>query len=356
MRRFFVALGDIFMKTEIVKRADASELDAFVASHPKGHFLQTSVWGNVKDDWEWFGVICRGDSGEILGTLAVLARRISKLPYHMLYAPRGPVCDLHDGAVFNSLVDAAKEEGKKLNAYMLKIDTDVPADDGEYQQIIKSAGFVPQPKTLNFEGYQCRFVFRLYIQQRTEDEVFASFSSKHRYNVRVALKHNVEVRICGSEEAQAFYNIMVETGSRDGFPIRSAEYFAKIIDTFGENARLYMAYYEDKPVAGTLAVHWGDKVWYFYGGSLSSHRNVMPNYLLQWNMIQWAVELGCRVYDFRGVSGNLDESNPLYGLYRFKKGFNGEFIEFMGEADLVLNPSAAKIVNVSQKIAKRIRG
>ena len=62
----------------------------------------------------------------------------------------------------------------------------------------------------------------------------------------------------------------------------------------------------------------------------------MPNYLLQWNMIRWAVETGCRVYDFRGVSGDLSESNPLYGLYKFKKGFNGEFTEFVGEYDLVL--------------------
>ena len=136
------------MKTEIVYRENAGELDSFVASHPKGHFLQTSVWGKVKDDWQWFGVIAREDSGEIKGTLAVLARRISKLPYHMLYAPRGPVCDLHDAETFNALVDAAKAEGGKLNAYMLKIDTDALASDEEYAQIIKEAGFVQQPRFL----------------------------------------------------------------------------------------------------------------------------------------------------------------------------------------------------------------
>lgn len=345
------------MKTQIVTRNNAAEFDAFVASHPKGHFLQTSVWAKVKDDWQWFGVLCKNDSGKTVGALAVLARRISKLPYHMLYAPRGPVCDLHNAEVFNTLIDAAKEYGKKeLNAYMLKIDTDVPADDEEYQDIIKAAGFVPQEKFMNFEGFQCRFVFRIYIQGRTQDEVFASFASKHRYNVRVALKHNVEVKLCGSEMAEDFYKIMVETGARDGFPIRSADYFAKIIDTFGENARLYMAYHEGKPIAGTLAVHWGDKVWYFYGGSLNSYRNVMPNYLLQWNMISWAVELGCEIYDFRGVSGIIDENNPLYGLYRFKKGFNGELIEFMGEADLIIDKKAAKIVGTLQKAAKLLRG
>ena len=59
----------------------------------------------------------------------------------------------------------------------------------------------------------------------------------------------------------------------------------------------------------------------------------MPNYLLQWSMIQWAVETGCSVYDFRGVSGDISEDNPLYGLYKFKKGFGGDFTEFVGEYD-----------------------
>lgn len=344
------------MKTEIVNRNNCGELDAFVASHPKGHFLQTGVWGKVKDDWKWFGVICRNDAGEIVGTLAVLGRQISKLPYHMLYAPRGPVCDLADKEVFNALIDAAKAEGKKLNGYMLKIDTDVPADNEDYAAMIKEAGFVQQPRFENFEGFQCRYVFRLDISGKTADEVFASFAAKHRYNVRVALKHGVEVKLCGAEAAEDFYKIMVETGERDGFHIRSADYFAKIVNTFGDNAHLYLAYYEGQPIAGSLAVHWGNKVWYFYGASLSSQRNVMPNYLVQWTMIQWAVELGCDIYDFRGVSGNLDENGPLYGLYRFKKGFNGDFIEFMGEADMVLDSKGKKIVDVSQKVAKKLRG
>ena len=45
------------------------------------------------------------------------------------------------------------------------------------------------------------------------------------------------------------------------------------------------------------------------------------------------------MYDFRGVSGDLDENNPLYGLYRFKKGFNGVLTEFVGEWDFVYKPA-----------------
>lgn len=341
------------MKIRIVGLNEASELDGFAASHKNGHFMQTSLWGRVKDDWKWFGIICRNESDEITGTMAVLLRKIHGLPYHMMYAPRGPVCDFDDSETFSALIEAAKEEGRKYCAYLLKTDKDVPADNMKYRQTAEKAGFKFKERTLGFEDFQCRFVFRINLGGRSEEEIFSSFHSKHRYNIRLAAKKGVEIRICNNTEK--FAKIMRVTGKRDDFTVPTAEYFAKILDAFGENARLYMAYYEHEPVAGALAVRYGGKLWYFYGGSLNSHRNVMPNYLLQWEMIKWAIECGCEIYDFRGVSGDLDKSSPLYGLYRFKKGFNGDFIEFMGETDLIIKPCAAKVIAASQKIIMKLR-
>ncbi|MBQ2973567.1 MAG: peptidoglycan bridge formation glycyltransferase FemA/FemB family protein [Clostridia bacterium] len=343
------------MKTQIVDIKSAAEFDAFVESHENGHFLQTSLWGKVKDDWKWFGVICKDEGGKITGTMGVLLRKISKLPYHMMYAPRGPVCNFDDKETFSALIEAAKEEGKKYNAYELKIDKDVPIDNVEYRAIALSNGFKFKERTINFEDFQCRYVIRININGRTEDEVFAAFHSDHRRKIRIALKNEVEVKIHGSEKADVFYSLMKETCERDGFELRSAEYFAKILDCFGNKARLYLAYYQGEPIAGAISVFWGDKVWYFYGASSNSNRKVMPNYLMQWEMIKWAIEEGCRIYDFRGVAGVIDESNPLFGLYRFKHRFDGDYIEFMGEMDLIIKPTAAKIVAASQEIMKKLR-
>lgn len=343
------------MTTQIVDINNAAELDSFVASHPNGHFLQTSLWGKVKNDWKWFGVVCKNESGEITGSMAVLLRKISKLPYHMMYAPRGPVCNFDDKETFSALIAAAKQEGKKYNAYQLKIDKDVPIDNEEYKAMAVAEGFKLKGRTVNFEDYQCRCVIRINLGGRTEDEVFAAFHSDHRRKIRIALKNNVEIKIHGSEMAETFYQIMKETCERDGFELRSAEYFARILDCFGDKARLYMAYYEGRPIAGAISVLWGDKLWYFYGASSNEDRKVMPNYLLQWEMIKWSIEAGCSIYDFRGVAGVIDENNPLFGLYRFKHRFDGSYVEFMGEMDLITNPSAAKIVKSAQKIMKILR-
>ena len=61
----------------------------------------------------------------------------------------------------------------------------------------------------------------------------------------------------GAEALDDFVRIMHETGERDGFSTRPKEYFEKILNCMGEDARLYMAYYEGKAIAGTLADHCG---------------------------------------------------------------------------------------------------
>ena len=107
---------------------------------------------------------------------------------------------------------------------------------------------------------------------------------------------------------------------------------------------------------GIFDIDYGNKVWYLYGASSNEHRNLMPNYLLLWEGIKYAIGQGKDVYDFRGVSGVLDESHPQYGLYRFKKGFNAEFTEFIGEIYLDFKPLVYKLYKISEKTFKKARG
>ena len=82
----------------------------------------------------------------------------------------------------------------------------------------------------------------------------------------------------------------------------------------------------------------------------------MPNYLLQWEEIKYAIKNKKDIYDFRGVTGIVDKSHPQYGLYRFKKGFNAEFTEFIGEIYLTFNPLVYLIYKVTEKLFKKLRG
>ncbi len=340
---------------EFVTKETLEEYEAFVTAHPKGHFLQSHAWSKQKSEWTWEGIIVRGDDGNIRGAMSVLIRRAPSLPYSIMYAARAPVCDIHDKETLSELLDGAKKLASKYRAYVFKLDPDVPLTDTEFADIMTSLGFRHRDTGKNFSGIQPRFVFRLDVHGRDTEELMASFHSKTRYNIRVAERKGVEVKLCGLEAVGDFSDMMLETGVRDGFVVRNREYFENMLKNLGENCRLYMAYSGDIPIAGTLAIHYGDKVWYLYGASSNRYRNFMPNYLLQWHMIQWAVQLGCRIYDFRGVSGDLSEDNPLYGLYRFKKGFNGDLVEFCGEYDYIFNKPVNFMIEKGEFIYRKLR-
>lgn len=351
----YLYTSEVIVVIEFVNDSTLKEYEEFNSSHPYGHFMQSKLWAGVKNNWKWEAIICRNENGKIKGSLAVLIRNLPKLPYTIMYGCRGPVCDPHDKSTLTELMKGAKQLAKKYKSYVLKIDPDVLVNDTEFLSSLSDMGFKPASSGKNFEGIQPNFVFRLNVEGMDEDAALNHFHSKTRYNIRYSIRKGVTVKICGKEMLPYFSKIMLDTGLRDGFVTRPQSYFENMLDKLGENARLYMAFFEDKPIAGTLAIHYGDKVWYLYGASANEYRNVMPNYLLQWSMIQWSLEKKCRIYDFRGVSGDISEDNPLYGLYRFKKGFEGDFCEFVGEFDYVFKPFINFGVMHGQKTFRNIR-
>jgi len=336
---------------------DKKALNEFLQNHSKSHFMQSFEWTKVKDNWKHEFIVAYDDNNKIIGAMLVLIRKMPIFNCTLMYSPRGPVCDIYDFDVMNGLINKVKELAKQYKAYTLKMDTDILATDEKFKEIAKKCGFKLPKLSKNFEGIQPRFVFRINnIKGKTEDEMLASFEQKTRYNIRLASKKGVTVKIATRDDLKDFHNIMLETGVRDNFVIRSLEYFEKMYDEMAPNhLRLYMAYLDNKPIAGTIAIVYGDKCWYLYGASSNAHRNVMPNYLLQWEMIKWALESNCNVYDFRGVSGDLSPDNPLYGLYRFKKGFNGDFTEFIGELELIFKPFTHIILEEGSAFYKKIR-
>ncbi len=340
---------------EIVTRETLPQFEAFVEGHPKGHFLQSHLWAPVKPDWVWEGLLSRGADGSVRGAMSVLIRKMPGVPYRLMYAARGPVCDLSDREALADLTQGAAVLAKKHRAYALRIDPDVPSSQTDFIESMKALGYAHHPGDKDFNGIQPCYVFRLDVKDKTEEELLAAFHSKTRYNLRLSARKGVTVRQCGKEMLEDFTRIMKQTGDRDGFITRPRSYFETMMDALGDKARLYMAFWEDEPIAGTLAVQYGNKVWYLYGASSNRHRNVMPNYQLQWEMIRWALETGCDIYDFRGVSGDLSPDNPLYGLYLFKKGFGGELVEFCGEFEMIYNKAADLFINKALGTARTLR-
>ena len=341
---------------EILRPEQYGEYEAFAASHPRGGITQSVLWHNVKNNWGHEVVVSRGQNGEIIGGVSVLVQRFPLVGTSLLYAPRGPVCNIYNRTVLSDLQSGIDALAKRHRAHIYKMDPDVPASDEEFLSIAKELGFTRQTGGDGFETIQARCNYRLYFEGRDEEAMLANLTQKTRYNVRVAQKHGVEIKVVGEEYLDDFMRIMRETGERDGFAIRPKAYFKRMLDELKDHVRLYMAFYEGKAVSGAITTNYAGKTCYIYGASDNAHRNVMPNYLIQWEMIRWALETGCTVYDFQGVSGNLSPEHPLFGLYRFKKGFNGTLDELAGEFDRVYRPAAARLVDVAIDVNEGLRG
>ncbi len=340
---------------EILLPEQYDEYEAFVASHPQGNLYQSLLWQKVKSNWGFEAVVSRGADGSIHGAAGVLVQKVPLFGSGFLYAPRGPVCDYNDRAVLADLKAGVDALARKYKAHIFKMDPDLLHDHPAVATFTEM-GFRQITGGDGFDTIQPRFNYRLYLNGRNQQELLMNFTQKTRYNIRVAQKHGVEVRVVGEEHLDDFMRLMKVTGQRDGFTVRPRSYFARMLEVLGSHARLYMAFYQGQAVSGALTTNYGGKACYLYGASDNLFRNVMPNYLIQWEMIRWAEETGCTVYDFQGVSGNLDENHPLYGLYRFKKGFNGSLDELAGEFDFIYRPATARMVDMAIDLNEALRG
>lgn len=185
---------------------------------------------------------------------------------------------------------------------------------------------------------------------KTAEELLAQMKPKWRYNIHLAEKKGVQVTRCGAEAIPVFYELYEETSKRDGIALHKESYYRDLFEcasSFAENAEsfskkptvsLYVARFEDMPIAAIITLFTEYEAVYLYGASSNHHRNVMPAYLLQWKAIQDAQAHRCEVYDFYGIPPTDDEHHPMYGLYRFKTGFGGEIVHRVGSIDVPLSP------------------
>lgn len=93
----------------------------------------------------------------------------------------------------------------------------------------------------------------------------------------------------------------------------------------------------------------------FIGGAYSKYLEFQPFYSIHYELIKYAVEHHHRYYNFYGISGNLDEKDPMYGVYLFKKGFGGQVVELMGEFDYPVNKFYYYLYRMSYAVIHKLK-
>jgi peptidoglycan pentaglycine glycine transferase (the first glycine) len=99
-------------------------------------------------------------------------------------------------------------------------------------------------------------------------------------------------------------------------------------------------------LAGSIFATCGTRGSYLYAASSDEHRNLRPNYLMVWRIMQDAAAKGVTSFDF----GGIDASD---GLEEFKRQWNPERREYAGEFTKQLRPLAGRLVDLVVRVYKR---
>lgn len=320
-----------------------------LASQSYAHALQSWVWGDFKSRWGWTAkrltlTIAEG-SWEPLAAAQVLKRRLPRLPYSILYIPKGPALDYNDQALRLHVLQELEKLAQREKAIMIKIDPEVTRCWGVEQERISPLGqnFTQELQTRGwlYSSEQIQFPNTVVLDlTRSEDDLLASMKSKTRYNIRLAGRKGITIREGTKDDLQAISSMYQETAARDNFAIRPREYYLDAWHSFYEAgmAMPLLAEYEGQPVAAVILIRFGERVTYMYGASTNRERKRMPNHLLQWESIRWAKAQGYKIYDFWGAPTQFEESDPLWGVWRFKEGFRGDVVWHIGAWDFPARP------------------
>lgn len=313
----------------IIREVRLDEKDKYnlLARHP----VQSWEWGEFKEK-TGVKVVRIGiyKNKRLTAGYQLTFHPVPKTSYSIGYFPKGPLPD-------KQMLDALGKVGGEKRAIFIKLEPNIIKLDGEPTISSISEQFDLRPGRAVFTPHT--FFIDL---TRSEEELLAAMKPKTRYNLRLAERRGVKVMENNSDEAfETYLRLTFETAKRQQFYAHDEGYHRKMWKTLHPTgiARLLTATWKENILVAWIVFVFNETLYYPYGASSSEHRNLMASNLMMWETMRFGKGLGCKFFDLWGCLGpNPDPNDPWYGFHRFKKGYGGNLIEFVGTYDLVINP------------------
>lgn len=293
------------------------------------HPLQTREWGEFRKEWG-NEIIFEKDNLIIF----------SKIPHTKFTI--GTV--MKGSNIARSHLAMFREHGQKNNVIFIKFEpnsTKATLGTAKFNKLIdnfKKWGFVKGKPLFTPTTFWIDLL-------RPEEDILKSFSSKTRYNIRLAQKHGVKVQIDNSDIAfEKYLELTTETNKRQGFYSHTPKYH-KLMWKHLKNkiAHLLTATYKGEIVSTWILFAYDGFLYYPYGASTDKYKEIMANNLMMWEAIKFGKKLGCETFDLWG----REEGK---GFTKFKEGYNPKVVEFIGSWDLVINKPLYYLYRFAEKI------
>ncbi len=301
-----------------------------IATHP----LQTSFWREFRKSW----------GNEVLETKYGILT-LHKLPstnYKIGMFIKGPEPS-------QPMLTDLKEIGRKYKLVFIKLEPNVgwefPISDPKSSIKSKLIKLLKQNGAVQGKTLFTPTTFQIDLSPG-EEELMKGFSSKTRYNIRLAERKGVMVKEDGSDKAFTKYlELTRETVGRQGFFAHTEKYHRLMWNILKKAgiAHLMVATYQGEIITTWILFVWKDFLYYPYGASTEKHKEVMANNLMVWEAIKFGKKLGLTTFDLWG----REEGK---GFTKFKQGFSPKVIEFLGTWDLVINKPLYMIYKIAEYI------
>ena len=262
------------------------------------------------------------------------------------------------------------------------------------------------------EKEQVGWMFSLDLENKTEEQILKEMKPNTRNTIRKAEKIGITVNEISYDELDRFQSIMEETSKRKGFSNRKLSYYQEMYNLFHEknevkffitelNLKEYIerlkkekeekeekitslsdAKYNDGAkknlakevesiekrikdaeeirkekktdiitLSGSMFMLIQPEIIYLSSGNYEEFMKFNSQYLIQWELIKYGLENGFKKHNFYGIPENINTHPKDYGIYEFKRGFNGYVEELIGEYELPINWKYNLI-----KLIRKIRG
>jgi len=244
---------------------------------------------------------------------------------------------------------ALRQEYVEKRHMLLHIFPNLTGDsENNYREMFQSAGFKFVP------GGKKERTFLLDLSHDLE-EIRRNLRRNWRNHLNKALKNNLEV-VSGNQDE--LFDIFIEiyqellkrkkfTDSPDIFTWREIQ--KQLPERF--KMKVFVCKADREPVSAAVGTVLGNKGIYLLGATSKKGMKTQGSYLIQWEMIRWLKELGCRWYDLGGID---PQKNP--GVFHFKEGMGGEEIQYIGQYEVYQGWRNGLISHLSELWQKRKKG
>ncbi len=404
---------------KFIENVEIEKYKEFENNHPKSHFLQSYGWGQFcrqakRQIPKYIGM--EDDEGNLVATCLVLLKK-TPLNYSYGYAPRGFILDYSNKEVIREFTNYLKKYMHDNKIIYIKFDPDIKyqdidengekVDNGnnnyELYDYMLSLGYKHTGFYKLYEGNQPRYTFRINLK-RPWEEIEKVFSKSFLKSVKRSENYNL--KIDNDNNVKDFYRLIQSNSSKDGFDPHSKEYYEIFTNEMKDNTMKYfnvsimphellknidleinklneelkvskkkeadiknkIARLEKEKnmfenikenelvVCSLICTYTKNRAWSLYIGSDELANLTFAVTRSYYEAIKDAYNNGYEFFDLFGTPGDPNtEYKNLAKLHDFKKKFGDEYIEFIGEFDLVNNKLLYKILPIMLKIYRKLR-